>query len=170
MSTRSVSHPFWCQYPQSPGDHTHAHTAAVGQALLLGGVVADVVLVQPLGDDLVLRMHLDGPGVRVAVDLTGVQAWSLAGVLIDATVSHRQAAIEPAASSAAPPAGVESPPPAAVPGVRRVELAEPVRSWLTRHRVARSPRRVRRAFRCPRPAPPPPAEPGDEQPEIGPWW
>lgn len=175
MSVRPVQHSaWWCDFPQAPDDHTHSHTAAVAQVLLGHGVTADVVLVQTPGEVAVVRMHLTGPGVRSEVDLSGVQAWSLAGVLIDATVTHRQVSAGPPAGSesdtdVAPADQVPTEPAVASSSSGRTGLAAPVRWWMARHRAV-GPRRVRAAFRCPPPVPPPQIGPADDEPDPGPWW
>jgi hypothetical protein len=86
------AHPPWCQYPESPNDATHAHTAAVGTVDLARDTTVELVLVQtPDSPRPMLTLHVTAPTARLSIDITGVQAWALAGALIDATVQHAQA-------------------------------------------------------------------------------
>jgi hypothetical protein len=97
MTSRSVLHPPWCDYPHAPGDETHTHTAAVGSVFLAGDVTAEVVLVQAPGPAApMVTLHITGPRERVSVDMTGMQSWTLAGVVIDATVRHHHATLDAA--------------------------------------------------------------------------
>src|SRR5262245_13924736 len=88
---RTPTHPSWCEYPDAPGDATHTHTAAIGTTFLAHDTTIQLVLVQPPGATRpLLTLHITSPTARHSIDLTGVQAWALAGVLIDATVAHAQ--------------------------------------------------------------------------------
>jgi hypothetical protein len=128
------THPSWCEYPHAPDDDSHTHTATVGTAHLAGMAIADVVLVQSQGDaQPMVTLHIVTPTGRLSIDATGVQAWALAGVLIDATVVHAQAA---SSCSRATPTRPD-------PGTRPLWL-------LDRHPNGRMPcARTRRSFRCP---------------------
>jgi hypothetical protein len=95
MITRSA-HPAWCESPNAPDDDTHTHTAAIGSVLLPGDITAEIVLAQmPRTTTPLLTLHVTGPARRISVDMTGVESWALAGVLIDASVAHRQAITDP---------------------------------------------------------------------------
>ena len=140
---RTPTHPSWCEYPHAPADDTHTHTAAVGTAQFAGSTTADVVLVQAPSDSYpVITVHIVTPAGRLSIDATGVQAWALAGVLIDATVAHAQAASRPFKT-----APVQTVPPRQSPDARPLWL-------LDRHPNGRmSPVRTRASFRCrPRPS------------------
>jgi hypothetical protein len=95
VSIRSHSHP-WCEYPAAPHDHTHTHTAAIGSVQLPTDNTAEVVLAQPWQEAPMLTMHITGSVGRISLYIDGGHAWALAGLLIDATVAHRQAVPEPA--------------------------------------------------------------------------
>jgi hypothetical protein len=89
---RAPTHPSWCEYPDAPGDATHTHTAAIGTTFLAQETTIELVLVQPPGaTGPALTLHVTAPTARHSIDLTGVQAWALAGILIDATVAHAHA-------------------------------------------------------------------------------
>jgi hypothetical protein len=93
MPPHAQGHPTWCESPLAPDDSTHTHTAAIGTAHLAADATAELVLVQ--GPDAfrpTLTLHLVTPTARLSIDMTGTQAWALAGVLIDATVAHAHAA------------------------------------------------------------------------------
>jgi hypothetical protein len=85
-----------------------------------------------------LTMHVVTPTGRVSVDLTGAQAWSFAGALIDATIAHSQA-------SATSPATVQ-----ALVTTPLSELRVDGPLWLLdRHPNGRMPTaRTRRLVRC----------------------
>jgi hypothetical protein len=137
-------HPSWCEYPLAPSDETHTHTAAVGGACLSADTTIEMVLVQASDSHQpVLTMHLVAPTGRLSLDITGAQAWALAGVLIDATVAHAQAA--PGRATTAPAGAEVSTPPSG-------RAANQDRSlWLLdRHPNGRMPgrRTARQPFRC----------------------
>ncbi len=86
------THPYWCEHPQAPNDATHSHTAAIGTSYIARDVTVDVVLVQaPEASTPMLMLHINALVANLSVDVTGAQAWSLAGLLIDATVAHARA-------------------------------------------------------------------------------
>jgi hypothetical protein len=89
-----------------------------------------------------LTLHVTAPTARLSINITGVQAWALAGVLIDATVRHAQAASSGLSAESVPPD-------ASVP--RRAEGRVRPMWLLDRHPNGRMPRRRagRRTFRCP---------------------
>ena len=131
--------PSWCECPHAPDDDTHTHTASVGIAHFAGDAIVDVVLVQAPGESQpMVTLHIVTPTGRLSIDGTGVQVWALAGVLIDATVAHAQAASSSSGAAASVPPVPAGPGPDARP------------QWLLdRHPNGRMPRaRTRRAFRC----------------------
>ena len=135
------AHPEWCQSPLAPDDSTHTHTAAIGTAHLGADATAELVLVQ--GPDAVgpmLTLHVVTPAARLSIDMTGTQAWALAGVLIDATVAH--------AHAASSRSDVTSHPPVAASPQPTNRDARPL--WLLdQHPNGRMPpARRRRSFRC----------------------
>src|SRR5437899_2097177 len=97
MPPHAQGHPSWCEYPLAPDDsthtHTHTHTAAIGTAHLAADATAELALVQEPGAvGPTLTLHVVTLTARLSIDMTGTQAWALAGVLIDATVAHAHAA------------------------------------------------------------------------------
>lgn len=77
-----------------PGRRDHTHTAAVGSVFLASDVTAEVALAQAAGAAApMVTLHITGPRERVSVDMTGTQSWTLAGVVIDATVRHHHATL-----------------------------------------------------------------------------
>jgi hypothetical protein len=140
------AHPSWCEYPLVPDDSTHTHTAAIGTAHLAADATAELVLAQ--GPDAVcptLTLHVVTPTARLSIDMTGTQAWALAGILIDATVAHAHAV--PSRSDATSHQPVTPPP------ERSARDARPL--WLLdQHPNGRMPpARRRRSFRCLGPRP-----------------
>jgi hypothetical protein len=134
------THPSWCEYPHAPDDDTHTHTAAVGTARFAGSATADVVLVQtPSDSQPTVTLHMVTPTGRLSIAATRVEAWALAGVLIDATVAHAQAASS--RSNAAAP--VQPVPPRPGPDARPLWLLD----GHPNPRMSRA--RTRRSFRCP---------------------
>jgi len=87
-----------------------------------------------------LTLHIVTPAERLSFDLTGTQAWSLAGVLIDATVAHSQASGNSSPATSTPPAVLRK--------RQRNHVADAL--WLLdRHPSGRMPRaRTRRWVRC----------------------
>jgi hypothetical protein len=107
-----------------------------------GPTAIELVLIQaPDSPNPTLTVHVVAFAQRLSFDLIGTQAWSLAGVLIDATVAHSQASGNrfPATST----------PPAVFPSRQRNHVANTL--WLLdRHPNGRMPRaRTRRLVRCP---------------------
>ena len=140
------THPSWCEYPHAPDDSTHTHTAAIGSTYLAQDVTIEMVLVQaPDSPGPMLSLHVTAPGGRVSVDITGAQAWALAGVLIDATVAHARAV--PSRQPVADPPMSDRPD---SPGQAR-RRARPI--WLLDRvdpgKVVRGLRMGGRSFRCP---------------------
>jgi hypothetical protein len=146
MPPHTQGHPPWCEYPLAPDDSTHTHTAAIGTAHLAADATAELVLVQEPGAvGPTLTLHVVTPTARLSMDMTGTQAWALAGVLIDATVAHAHAAPSRSDAMARQPAA-PSPPPSD-------RDARPL--WLLdQHPNGRMPpARRRRSFRCLSPRP-----------------
>lgn len=145
MHPRST-HPSWCEHPMASNDETHTHTAAIGSTYLAEDVVIELVLVQPPDAQApMLTLHAVTPTSRSSIDITGVQAWALAGMFIDATVTHARAApnhrpmidtSRPDSTASAQPAGTKTRP-----------------TWLldrlNRANTARGLRIRSAAFRCP---------------------
>lgn len=146
----SPAHPSWCEYPQAPNDATHTHTAAIGTTYVARDTAIELVLVQPPESaHPMLTLHVTTPSARLSIDLTGVQAWALAGVLIDATVAHAHAVPSRANTTTTKP-------PTRPSSRQPTDAARPL--WLLDgHPNGRMPRlrTSRRPFRCrPRHHPP----------------
>jgi hypothetical protein len=118
------------------------HTAAIGTAQFAGDAAIELVLVQPPNAACpVLTLHLVTPTARVSIDITGTQAWTLAGVLIDATVAHAQAMPSRCGARLNP---------SIAPSSRQAEHRARPQWLLDRHPNGRMPRaRTLRSFRCP---------------------
>ena len=135
-------HPFWCEYPYAPADSSHTHTATMGTIRVDGPTTIELVLIQaPDSPNPMLTLHIVTPAERLSFDLTGTQAWSLAGVLIDATVAHSQASSNRSCATSTP---------LAVPRSRQRNHVADALWLLDRHPSGRMPRaRTRRLVRCP---------------------
>ena len=134
-------HPSWCEYPYAPADSSHTHTATMGTVRFDGPTTIELVLIQaPDSPNPMLTLHIVTPAERLSVDLTGTHAWSLAGVLIDATVAHSQASFNSSRATSTPPGEMWS--------RQRNHVADAL--WLLdRHPTGRMPSaRTRRLVRC----------------------
>jgi hypothetical protein len=134
------SHPsWWCDHPHAPADATHTHTRTIGVVDLHNEVSIDAVMVQTTDDEAAtLVLHVTAGRQQLSLHADAAQAWLLAGILVDATVLLRRAAldVEPAAAAPRWPEAQTRP----EPGSYLVKLA--------RRRKARASGRVTRAFRC----------------------
>jgi hypothetical protein len=139
------THPARCEYQLAPCDETHTHTAAVGATHIARNATIELVLIQPPDvTQPVLTLHIVAGSTRLSLNLVGEQAWALAGVLIDATVAHAQAA---RISTALPP----SAPPQAEPAVAPDDTGRRLPLWLLDRHPGRTMPRARtghRSFRC----------------------
>ncbi len=150
MPPHAQGHPTWCEYPLAPDDSTHAHSAAIGTAHLAADATAELVLVQEPGAvGPTLTLHVVTPTARLSIDMTGTQAWALAGILIDATVAHAHAHAHATPNSS----DVMARQPAAPSPLPPDRAARPL--WLLdQHPNGRMPpARRRRSFRCLGPRP-----------------
>jgi hypothetical protein len=155
---RPDQHPWWCDYPQAPADSTHTHTRAIGVARLGDEVSVDAVMVQAPDDAAAsVTLHVATRRHRLSITTDDRQVWLLAGVLVDATVMLRRAALD----EPAPPS------PAAPPG--RPARGGGFLATMARRRKARASGRISRSFRClpPGSGESEPPEAGDT--DAGPW-
>ncbi len=89
------SHPSWCDHPQSPADATHTHTRTIGIVDLHNEVSIDAVMVQATAAEAAtLVLHIAAGRQQMSLRADAAQAWLLAGVLVDATVMLRRAALD----------------------------------------------------------------------------
>ncbi len=149
---------WWCDSPHAPADATHTHTRTIGIVNLHNEVSIDAVMVQTTDDEAAtLVLHIAAGRQQMSLSADAAQAWLLAGVLVDATVLLRRAAldVEPAAAAPRWPETQSRPGPASF----LVKVA--------RRRKARASGRVARAFRCPAARSGGPGPTGDRTDDTG---
>jgi hypothetical protein len=146
MQQPTHPHPPWCQYQHAPADHTHVHTCGIGTVHVNDDVTIDVSLTQEPGDTAspTLVVHISSAAGNLSFETTGQRTWMLAGLFIDATVTHAKTAPRPRAAPgqrlAHEPAPAHEQVNPSHPGTRT-----PLR--LSQPRPA-SQRWLRRSFRC----------------------